>query len=193
MDDRNKTPTIFNHPNALFQCKEVLHGCEIKLEMVKKLATAASHFQKFLDLCWLRAKHKIYDSSWGVRPICIFHGVRNVNRNGITGVWHLLSIWVTEICRFASAHGTLPIMQLPLRLAFASTFAKITIQSWRYKTIVVMKRQQQTTISNKQIKDYSPACSCCVIELQWAGAVAIHKIIFYKTSQQELYKSENLC
>jgi len=24
-------------------------------------------------------------------------------------------------------------------------------QSWRYKTIVVIKRQQQTTISNKQI------------------------------------------
>jgi len=26
----------------------------------------------------------------------------------------------------------------------------VEIQSWRYKTIVVIKRQQQTTISNKQ-------------------------------------------
>ena len=27
----------------------------------------------------------------------------------------------------------------------------VEIQSWRYKTIAVMKRQQQTTISNKQV------------------------------------------
>ena len=30
----------------------------------------------------------------------------------------------------------------------------VAIQSWRYKTTVVIKRQQQTTISNKQTSSY---------------------------------------
>jgi len=31
----------------------------------------------------------------------------------------------------------------------------VEIQSWRYKTIVVIKRQQQTTISHKHLISYA--------------------------------------
>jgi len=40
----------------------------------------------------------------------------------------------------------------------------VQTQSWRYKTIVVIKRQQQTTISNKQLACAYPSdASCCCI------------------------------
>jgi len=38
----------------------------------------------------------------------------------------------------------------------------IQTQSWRYKTIVVIKRQQQTTISNKQVISSFVPGGCCV-------------------------------
>jgi len=44
-------------------------------------------------------------------------------------------------------------------------------QSWRYKTIVVIKRQQQTTISNKAV--YQAAGARCTEELQ--GTQSEHK------------------
>jgi len=52
---------------------------------------------------------------------------------------------------------------------------KPEIQSWRYKTVVVIKRQQQTTISNKHSGRCGVGCSLPLWIARTKGAFCVWK------------------